>query len=143
MKIWKLTHTIPLLNDLKNCETFIHSSMALQPFVGPWPLLRVRNLFYTDRRTLRTSDQPVSRQLPTHRTTQTQNKRKRLEWDSNPRSKRSSEDSSCLRTRGHRDQRTVRLTGAERHVDLFAKLSLKASCPGRFISGERARRYTD
>jgi hypothetical protein len=24
---------------------FIHSSMALQPFVGPWPLLQFRNLF--------------------------------------------------------------------------------------------------
>jgi hypothetical protein len=26
-----------------------HSSMALQPFVGPWPLLQFRNLFYTGR----------------------------------------------------------------------------------------------
>jgi hypothetical protein len=27
--------------------SFIHSSMALQPSVGPWPLLHFRNYFYT------------------------------------------------------------------------------------------------
>jgi hypothetical protein len=41
------------------------------------------------------SDQPVARPLPTHRTTQTQNKRTHrhscLEWHSNPRSQGSSE----------------------------------------------------
>jgi hypothetical protein len=49
--------------------------MVVQPFVGPWPLLQFRNLFYTDGRTPWTGDQPVARPLPTHRTTQTQNKR--------------------------------------------------------------------
>jgi hypothetical protein len=49
--------------------------MSLQPFVGLWPLLQFRNLFYTDDKTNWTSDQPVARQLPTHRTTQTENKR--------------------------------------------------------------------
>jgi hypothetical protein len=72
-----------------------HSSMALQPFVGPWPLLQFPNLFFTDGRTPLTSDQPVARPLPTHRTTQTQKKRTHrhpcLEWDSNPRPQRSSE----------------------------------------------------
>jgi hypothetical protein len=29
----------------------IHSSMALQPFVRPWPLLQFREPFYTDGRT--------------------------------------------------------------------------------------------
>jgi hypothetical protein len=53
-------------------HSFIHSSMALQPFVGPWLLLQFRNIFYTDGRTPWTSDQPVSRPLPTHRTTHTQ-----------------------------------------------------------------------
>jgi hypothetical protein len=28
-----------------------HSSMALQPFVGPWPILQLRTLFYIDSRT--------------------------------------------------------------------------------------------
>jgi hypothetical protein len=42
--------------------------MALQPFVGFWPLLQFRNLFYTDDRTHWTSHQPVARPLPTHRT---------------------------------------------------------------------------
>jgi hypothetical protein len=58
--------------------SFIHSSMALQPFVGPWPLLQFRILFFffcTVGRILWTTDQPVTRPLPTHRTTQTQNKR--------------------------------------------------------------------
>jgi hypothetical protein len=44
-------------------------------FVGPWPLLRSRNLFYTLGRTPWTGDQRVARPLPTRRTIQTQNKR--------------------------------------------------------------------
>jgi hypothetical protein len=78
-----------------NVVPFIHSSMALQLFVGPGPLLQFRNLFYTDGRTPWTSDQSVARPLPTHRTTQTENKRTHrhpsFEWDSNRRSQRSGE----------------------------------------------------
>jgi hypothetical protein len=48
-------------------------SMALEPF-GPLPLFQFLNL-YTDRRTPWTGDQPIARPLPTHKTTQTQNKR--------------------------------------------------------------------
>jgi hypothetical protein len=48
--------------------------MALQPFVGPWPLFQFLNL-YTVSRNPWTGDQPVARPLPTHRSTQTQNKR--------------------------------------------------------------------
>jgi hypothetical protein len=51
----------------------IYSARAVRPFVGPWPLLQFRNLFYTDDRVPWTSDQPVARLLPTHRTAQTQN----------------------------------------------------------------------
>jgi hypothetical protein len=69
-------------------------SMALQNFIGPWPLLRFPNLFYTGGRTPWTTDQPIARPLPTHRTTQTQTKRIHrnpcIEWDSNPRSQSSS-----------------------------------------------------
>jgi hypothetical protein len=48
-------------------------------------------ILYTVGRTPWTGDQPVARPLPTHRTTQTHNKRTQyrppcLEWDSNPRS---------------------------------------------------------
>jgi hypothetical protein len=46
--------------------------MALQPFVGPWPLLQFRNRFHTNGRTPWTGDQPVARPLPIHRTTHTQ-----------------------------------------------------------------------
>jgi hypothetical protein len=49
--------------------------MALQPFVGLWPLFQFVNL-YTVGRTPWTGDQPVAGPLPTHRTTQTQNKRR-------------------------------------------------------------------
>jgi hypothetical protein len=64
--------------------------MTLQSSVGPLFLLQFRNLFYTGSRTPWTSNQPVARPLPTHRTTQTQNKRTHKhacpEWDSNPQS---------------------------------------------------------
>jgi hypothetical protein len=53
---------------------YLHSSVVLQAYVGPWPFLQFRHLFYTDNRTPWTGDQPVARPLPTHRTTQTQNK---------------------------------------------------------------------
>jgi hypothetical protein len=47
--------------------------MALQPF-GFWPLFSFL-ILYTVGRTTWTGDQSVARQLPTHKTTQTQNKR--------------------------------------------------------------------
>jgi hypothetical protein len=46
-------------------------SMALQPFVGPWPLFRFL-ILYTVGRTPWTRDQLVARPLPKRRTTQTQ-----------------------------------------------------------------------
>jgi hypothetical protein len=53
-------------------------------------------ILYTVDRTPRTGDPPVAKPLPTRRTTQTQNKRTQyrhpcFEWDTNPRSQRSSE----------------------------------------------------
>jgi hypothetical protein len=47
--------------------------MALQPF-GPWPIFQFFNR-YTIGTTPWTGDQHVARPLPTHRTTQIQNKR--------------------------------------------------------------------
>jgi hypothetical protein len=50
----------------------IHSfTNGSKDFFGPWPLLQFRNLFYTEDGTPWTSDQPVSRPLPIHKTTQT------------------------------------------------------------------------
>jgi hypothetical protein len=59
------------MSENKNADDkrLIHSSMALQPSVGPWPLLQFRNRFYTDGRKPWTSYQPIARPLPTHRTT--------------------------------------------------------------------------
>jgi hypothetical protein len=39
-------------------HSFIYSSIALQPFVGPWPLHQSHNLFYTEGRIPWTGDQP-------------------------------------------------------------------------------------
>jgi hypothetical protein len=48
--------------------------MAPQHFVGPWPLSFSFAILYTVGRTPCTEDLSVARPLPTHRTTQTQNK---------------------------------------------------------------------
>jgi hypothetical protein len=66
-------------------QSFINGSTALC-----WALASCsfRNIFYAGGRTPWMNDQPIARPLPTHRTTQTQNKRTHrypcLEWDSNP-----------------------------------------------------------
>jgi hypothetical protein len=52
---------------------FFSLSMALQAF-GPWPLFQFLNPIHIGR-TFWTGDQSVSRPLPAHKTTQTQNKR--------------------------------------------------------------------
>jgi hypothetical protein len=80
-----------------------HVSNLIRPLLL-WlysPLLGLGRVFsflilYTEVRTPCTGDQPVARPLPTHRTTQTQNKRTQyrypcLESDSKPGSRRSSE----------------------------------------------------
>jgi hypothetical protein len=46
--------------------------MALEPFVGPWPLLQFCWPFFTVGRTPWTRDQHVASPLPTHRITHTQ-----------------------------------------------------------------------
>jgi hypothetical protein len=62
--------------DLSETQTgYFYSITAIQPFIGRWPLFQFLNL-YTVGRIHWTGDQPVARPLPTHRTTQTQNKRK-------------------------------------------------------------------
>jgi hypothetical protein len=83
-------------------------SMALPAHSGPRPLIQFRNHFFTDGRTPWASDQPVARPLPTHRTTQIQNKRIHTPnihglsgIGTHDPSVRASEDSSCLRPRGY------------------------------------------
>jgi hypothetical protein len=67
--------SLKLRNDSDNCNTF---RSVLLPWLyspyAPWPLIQFPNL-YTVGRTPRTSDQPVERPLPGHRTAQTQNER--------------------------------------------------------------------
>jgi hypothetical protein len=87
--------------------------MALQPFVGPWSLLQFRYLYYEyiDSRNPWTSDQPVARPLPKHRTTQTQNKYIHISnihvlcgIRTHDPSFQAREDSTCLRPLGYRDR---------------------------------------
>jgi hypothetical protein len=72
--------------------SFIHSSVALQPFVGPWPLLQFLNLFSQSVGLL---GRGISPPQGRYRTTQTQNKRTYrhpcLELDSKPRTQLSSD----------------------------------------------------
>jgi hypothetical protein len=82
---------------------FIHSSMALQPFVGPWPLLQFRNHFYTDGSTPWTSDRPVGRSLPKHRINAYTNIHAFSEIRTHDPNIRASDGSSCFRPRGHHD----------------------------------------
>jgi hypothetical protein len=66
----------------------IYLSVALQPFVGLWPLFQLLNLLHSRKYSL-DGDQSVARLPPAHRTAQTQRNAQRhpcLKWDSNPRS---------------------------------------------------------
>jgi hypothetical protein len=86
-------------------HSFINESTALCWTLAP---SQIRNLFCTDGRTPWTGDQPVARPLPTHKTTRTQNKLHA--WSgirTHDPSVRASEDSSCLRTRGHCDRHAL------------------------------------
>jgi hypothetical protein len=73
---------------------------------GPWPFFKFLDI-YTVSRTFGTGDQPVARPLPTHRRTQTQNKRKHIHALTGVRTRdpnvQAGEEGSCLRLRGHCD----------------------------------------
>jgi hypothetical protein len=69
-----LTHQESVTCILHNVPPDIYLSVALQPFVGPWPLFSFL-IFCTVCMTPWTGYQPVARPRPTHRTAQTQNNR--------------------------------------------------------------------
>jgi hypothetical protein len=92
----KTFHFTVKLEHFKTAQkTNIFLPMSLQPLLGPGLFFNSVVIFYTDGSTPWTSDKPVARPLPTHRTTQTQNIRIHrhlcIEWDSNPRSQHSIE----------------------------------------------------
>jgi hypothetical protein len=97
-----------LMRRIRNVNLPIISLCLCSP-CGPWPLFQFLNL-YTVSRTPWTGDQPVARPLPTHRITQTQNKRTQT---SMPRVGFEPMipvfDGSCLTQRGHCDRRTFLL----------------------------------
>jgi hypothetical protein len=76
--------------------SFIHSSMDLQPFVGPWPHFQFRNFFFiqTVRLLIRVISLSQGRYLHTGQHKHTINVHTNIhvfEWYSNPRFQRSSE----------------------------------------------------
>jgi uncharacterized SAM-binding protein YcdF (DUF218 family) len=84
--------------------------LAVQLFVGPWPLFTFL-ILYTGGRTPWTGVQPVARHLPKHRTTQTQNKRIHTPnihalsgFRTHNHCVRANEESSRLRPLGYRDR---------------------------------------
>jgi hypothetical protein len=75
----KVASVIVIIVTILVC-LFIYLSMALQSFVGPWPLFHFFNPW--------TGDQPVTRPLPIHR--MNAYRHPCLEWGSNPWSQQSS-----------------------------------------------------
>jgi hypothetical protein len=80
---------------------------------------------FTDGRTPWTSDQPVARPLPKHRTTQTQknaytpNIHALSEFRTHDHGFRASEDSACLRPLGYRDRLIIFDTRTKQQVKLY------------------------
>jgi hypothetical protein len=97
-------------SNIRSAAQEIHQWLYI-PLLGPGLFFSFVIFFYTEGRTPWTSDQPVARPLPTHRTTQTQNKHTHrypcLEWDSNhDPSVRGIVDNSCFQPRGHFNRRS-------------------------------------
>jgi hypothetical protein len=65
------TEVLLILGEKKYRYSFIHSSMALQPFSWTLASSSVSLSFNTDGRTPWTSDQPVAKPLPTQDNTNT------------------------------------------------------------------------
>jgi hypothetical protein len=116
-------------------HSFIHSSMDLQPFVGPWPLLQFRNLYYTDGRTPWTSDIPSQgRYLHTRQQKHRINAYTDIHALSGIRthypSLRAIEDSSCLKPCGHRNRRNS--IYATKTIECYGMWSLSAHSSQQF-----------
>jgi hypothetical protein len=104
---WCCITTLNITKFIRKCS--FHSSMALQPFVGPWSLLQFRNLFYTVGMTPWRSDQPVARPSTYKQdNTNTINAHTDIHALSGIRTRhpsvRANEHSSCFRQRGHCDR---------------------------------------
>jgi hypothetical protein len=109
-------------------------SVAFPAHSGPWPLIQFRNHFFTDGRTPWASHQPVARPLPTHRTTQTQNRRTHTDIDAlngirtHDPTFRASEGNSCLRPRGHCDRHSLTLTPSIMLSFRLSRFFVRALC---------------
>jgi hypothetical protein len=90
------------IREMFYSHSFIHPSLALQPFLGSWPLLQFHNLFYTDDRLLiRLISPSQGRYLHTekhkHRINTYTDIHALSRFRTHDTSVRASEDSSCLR----------------------------------------------
>jgi hypothetical protein len=86
--------------------------MALQPFVGPWPLLQFVMFFYTNGRIPWTGNQPVARPVPTQRTAKHRNsththKEPCFLVGFKPTIPAFERAKTCLRPRGHNDRSEI------------------------------------
>jgi hypothetical protein len=83
----------------------IHPSMALQPFVGPWPLFHLRNLFTHMAGLLRRVISPSQDRSAAYTQDNTNTDIHAFNGiRTHDSSVRASEDSLCLKPRGHCDQ---------------------------------------
>jgi hypothetical protein len=76
----------------------VHIFFSQWPLQGPWTLLQFRNHIYPIGRTPWTSDKSVARPLPIHKTKRIHTSMPLRGFESTI---QASEDSSCLRPRGH------------------------------------------
>jgi hypothetical protein len=109
----KVTATFTKIRFVLLLFSFFYSSMTLQTLVGPSPLLQFHNLFYTDSRTSWTGISPP--QGSYLHTEQYKHRINAHNTDIHALSAilthdpiiRASEDSSCLRPRGHCDRHYI------------------------------------
>jgi hypothetical protein len=98
--------------------------------LGPWPLVFLFRQHFTDGRTPWMSDQLVARPLPKHRTSQTQNKHRRIPniralygIRTHDPGLLASEGSTCLGLRGYCDQQAKHIAYINRHENIYYSLS--------------------
>jgi hypothetical protein len=106
------------ISTSQQTQTYINIFHWFYSPIGSWPLIFSLMIIVTDGRTPWTSDQLVTRPLPKHRTTRTQNEHIHTPnihalsgiWAHDP-GFRACEGSSCLRPSGYRDRLRTSIQG--------------------------------
>jgi hypothetical protein len=112
-----------------NFKNSFYPSICLSIYSSTVLLLNLGRFFsflilYTVGRTPWKGDQPIARPLPTHRTTETQNKRTRTSMPQAGLEPTipASEDSSCIRPRGHCDRLKIPLLSNRSPSELYSSV---------------------